>query len=169
MYRLSILSVLAVVALFNASTVLAQSNDCSGYKSGDPAPAGYGAAWNTQSPGKGLLVQAYCTNGKVRASVGAVAGVIQAIYQKGYYWSGSDWKSFQLFNNSEHGARNGYFSENATATFDHQGDATYFVGYVCVDKNSSWKCGCSNSACTTGYWQLQMAVKPGSQANQETY
>jgi hypothetical protein len=32
---------------------------------------------------------------------------------------------------------------------------SYIVGYVCTWNGTTWQCGCADTTCASGLWQLQ--------------
>lgn len=115
---------------------------------------GYGAAWNTLTLTRELLVQATdCTTSTATIQVGS-GNAAQYIYNKGYYWTGSTWRQYTL--TAAATVQDGtWYTGKASGNIELPQTVTYVVGYVCQMSNAGWKCGCRNSTCSNPYWQLQ--------------
>jgi hypothetical protein len=134
------------------------------FQAGVSAPSGYAAAWDVFDPGKRLLVSGNCTltsDGSLRIAVGA-GDTTQAVYNTAYSYrpdlsTTNPWRAHPLSGTTLSGV---WLSGGGSATINVPTSASsdypmYFVGYVCTQRASEWKCGCTNSTCATPGWQLQ--------------
>lgn len=125
-------------------------------------PNGYGASYNTLTSAKELLMKVLChpTNAsQTKIEVGN-GEAYQYVYEKGYIWKGGQWQQVNLSGSEKNGIWIvGRASANLNMTNEELQNNNYFVGYVCSWTGSEWKCGCKDSTCTQGYWQLQTFKK----------
>jgi hypothetical protein len=115
---------------------------------------GFGVAYNTISSAKELLMKVTC--GTDTASISLGNGLpTQVIYDQGHLWAGSQWLTVNL--SGPERAYPGWFKGSANSTLSslELAQTKYFVAYICTWAGSTWKCGCADSACNQGYWQLQ--------------
>jgi hypothetical protein len=145
------------VAAFLVVPHISDAAPCNVFSSGSAAPTGYGAAWNVFSSTKALLLTSDCATGERRVGMGDPNHLI---YKKGYRHDGG-WQEI-TFNGEFVSGSVDWLSGTGSATFapSNLADAPnpyYWVAYICQwqASNSSWKCGCSDSACATNYWNLQ--------------
>jgi hypothetical protein len=156
MHQKAISLSLGALALFGVGIAIAQATSYSicvnSYTQGIVAPTGYGAAWDTVFGGQDVSVD--CTGNLVTIGAG---NVNQYIYKFGYVYATGAWQQLSLSGASSLQSSNWYTS-SATASLGNVDltQATYVVGYVCDRSNSAWKCGCADSACAAGMWQLQV-------------
>ncbi len=128
------------------------------YTKTSPVPNGYGASYNLFTSAKELLVQGdTCTTASYKIKVGS-GDPAQLIYKNGYKWTGSRWDIFDLSSDSTLQS-NTWYTGSSTVNVTPVSGGTYVVGYVCQRVSDVWKCGCSNTACTTAAWQLQKVSK----------
>jgi hypothetical protein len=121
-------------------------------------PSGYGAAYNLFTSAKELLVQGdICSSTSYKVKVGS-GNNTQYIYKNGYKWTGSRWNMFNLTSASALQS-NLWYTGSATVDVTPVSGGTYVVGYVCQKIGDVWKCGCSNTTCSTATWQLQRVSK----------
>jgi hypothetical protein len=150
----SLLLILTVLAVQEGATTAYAASCTNSFQSGAAAPTGYGAAWNPFSAARELLVQGTdCTTSTGTMKVGS-GDAAQYVYNAGYYWSGTQWKKYNLTGTSEIQG-NAWYTGSATGNITLASGITYAVGYVCQQQSGSWKCGCRDSTCVTAYWQLQ--------------
>ncbi len=125
------------------------------YQSGSQPEASYGAAWNTLSAEKELLVEGIsCQNTEATLKIGS-DGNKQYVYKQGYYWNGNQWTSINL-NSTNPLLANTWYKGNANGSIPlTDNKSTYAVGFVCQYVNNAWKCGCQDAACTESLWQIQ--------------
>jgi hypothetical protein len=146
---------------------------CARFISGSPAIAPYGLAWDWFSDGRDLLLSLNCgsnppsiTIGKSNTNLPANNAGIVYTWGKSYAYDGTSWN----LNNPLSLACNGTKSVvaditpldslpdywcNGTLTGSLPANAAFFVGYSCIYNGTSWKCGCTDTACTNNAWQLQ--------------
>jgi hypothetical protein len=128
------------------------------YTKSTSVPSGYGASYNLFTSAKELLVQGdTCTTASYKIKVGS-GDAAQLIYKNGYKWTGSRWDIFDLSSDSTLQS-NTWYTGSSTVNVTPVSGGTYVVGYVCQRVSDVWKCGCSNTACTTAAWQLQKVSK----------
>jgi hypothetical protein len=134
---------------------------CHLYDSATGVPtSGFGAAWNVLSSAKEVLLKAVCNTSSADFAVGNGAST-QYIYNKGYYWTGTQWSQFTLdcssFVYSSWCIGDASHTHSISST--QLANTNYYVAYVCSWTASTWKCGCADTSCTTGDWQLQAFKK----------
>lgn len=133
---------------------------CRIYESGNPAPAGFGQAWNVLSSAKEVLLDAQCLNSSVDIKIGT-GNQNQYIYNRGYIYDGTQWQSItyscsNLINNAW---CVGDAKKTQSLTATQLAITNYYLAYVCTWTGAEWKCGCRDSACSTNYWNLQSFKK----------
>lgn len=169
-FYLALFISIGAVSLY-ALTVQATERNCGLYNSSTP-PAGYGAAYNVFSPSQ-VLVRVFCDDNNhdlVTLHVGT-GGTSQVLYQKGYHYGSGRWHELTLTGTARYGGPTSpWFIGPAQLTLPasmlHTG-VNYVVAYVCVDQGGQWKCGCSDTACATGKWQLQAFNKQAAEEEPE--
>ncbi len=128
--------------------------DCSTYTSASQVPAGYAVPYDVFSAAKNLLVKATCDATSATIAAGAV-GDGKLVYKYGYQWRNGSWQRY-TFSGTEAGL---WIQDVATArlsrTSAEMTSVNYVVAYTCQSINNVWKCGCRDTQCTTGMWQLQ--------------
>jgi hypothetical protein len=150
---------LGFVLLLILPTASAQT-DCMLYPEGSTPLSGYGAAWDVFDPSKRLLIAGGCTldaDDRMPLRVG-VGDPNQAVYKDAYSYKNGRWNRHSLAGT----VTGDWIIGQGTVTPGIQVPANtslaspyYFVGYVCTNRSGVWKCGCSDTACTSGKWQLQ--------------
>ncbi len=121
-------------------------------------PTNYGAAYNLFTSTKELLVQGdTCSATSYKIKVGSGDNA-QYVYKLGYKWTGSRWDSLNLTSTSALQSNTWYLG-SATVGITPVSGGTYVVGYICQKIGDVWKCGCSDTTCTTPAWQLQKVSK----------
>lgn len=166
--RITIMSALFMLFYSVLSqTVLASGACIPTYSYGTAVPAGYGTPYNLFSTAHELSIDAHCTATSdltVNATPGATTENFY-VYGSGYWWNGGSWQSYSFRDTANApAAANGYIAGAAHSATVIPALATgprYFVAYTCQTINNAWKCGCQNTACTTGAWQLQAATRGG--------
>ncbi|HRK96106.1 MAG TPA: hypothetical protein PK694_07270, partial [Rhodospirillales bacterium] len=85
---------LSLATIFAAdATAAACSNLLSG---GEPRPDGYGAAFNTLSADRELLIAGSDCTGDVATVAVGTGSPEQYVFKTAYYWTGSDWQEAAL-------------------------------------------------------------------------
>ena len=84
------------------------------------------------------------------------------VYKLAYIYLNGSWQSQNLTSSSALVSSNWYtaFASVPLPSSSITSSWTYVVGYVCAWNGFSWHCGCADSSCTTGYWQLQAYERP---------
>lgn len=118
-------------------------------------PSGYGAAYDLTGGGQ-MEVQANCAKTTPTLDIGR-NNQSDYVYKLGYLYQNNAWQPYTLTSSSALVSSNWFpaFASVSLPSGLPSSSWTYAVGYVCSYVNSAWKCGCADSACTTGYWQLQ--------------
>lgn len=150
-----------VTALFFGGTGAASAQtSCLKYLPGTGMPAGYGAPWGVFDPLNPMLVRTDCpsSGNTLTLSVGRNHPE-QLIWSSSYYYVGG-WQHITLSGST---SPSGWISDIGTATLTvppntSSNNPFFVVGYVCTLKNSTWKCGCRDQACTQRFWQLQAYI-----------
>lgn len=150
---------LTLAVVFVGSTLAVTTIHAAGcqnmYGSNTQPPAGYGAAYNVLSTARELLVQGTdCSATSYTMKVGS-GDAAQLVYNKGWWWDGTGWKSYTLTSSTalQFGT---WYAGSATGNITPaSGGATYVVGYVCTSAGAGWKCGCRDATCAASFWQLQ--------------
>lgn len=161
----SLLLLIGIIILF-IPTISAQTT-CNIYTSGSTPLGGFGAAWNVLSTGKELLLNSDCQTSSITFKVGNGNNKLY-IYKKGYYYTNT-WQPFDFKGTPAQGSAD-WLIGNATYILSNiPSGKLNWIAYICQFDTSAntWKCGCSDSACTQSYWQLQGAnlVSPPSSSN----
>jgi hypothetical protein len=130
--------------------------------SSNVTPNGFGAAYNLFSTNKELVVSVDCSHDTPLLTVGSNLSS-QYIYDQGYIYTSGDWQPLSLVSPNAP-VFPSWFLQSATISLPSLDLSTwqYVVGYVCnwipstgSGQAGTWKCGCANATCATGYWQLQ--------------
>ena len=159
---------ISVVAagFFSIHFLYAAPVNCGSYTTSTPPPAEYGAAYNVFSPSQ-MLFKVSCDASGALLQVG---NTNQVVYEKGYYYK-NGWKDFTMTGSRYADSRSVYLKgpvEHVIPESLLADDVNYVVTYTCVNQSGQWKCGCSDTSCAQGKWQLQAfnksAVKPPPQA-----
>jgi hypothetical protein len=135
------------------------NTSCNLYASGTNPPSGYAASWDVFSSARELLVKTSCPSSGTNLTLTVGKGdTAQAVYNMAYTYNGS-WQPHTLTGTYFNGSTvwlTGMGTQEIVAPQTASANAPfYFVGYVCTNRSGSWKCGCADSACATGKWQLQ--------------
>jgi hypothetical protein len=151
MYKHLSLATLALSAL--ALVAHAQTSACTNYYTSSIAvPSGYGAAYNLFSAQHEPLVSVSCSGNAPLLTVGSNHSN-QYIYKTGYVYQGG-WQPLPLTGTGL--SNNAWYPQIATASLPSVSSSwTYVVGYVCQWNGTTWQCGCHDTTCSTGMWQLQ--------------
>lgn len=155
-------SIFLLLAVFSGALHVHAAACTNTYNSSKTVPTGYGAAYNFFTTEKELLVQGTdCSASSYTVKVGS-GDSSQSVYKLGYWWSGSSWQAYSLTGSGP--LLSGlWYAGSATGNITPASIVgTYAVGYVCQNISSVWKCGCSNSSCTTPAWQLQQVKSADS-------
>lgn len=92
----------------------------------------------------------------------------QYIFERGYVLKNGSWKELTFGGTNKAGQ---WWRGSATVTINHDQSALeatqHVVAYICTYVDGGWKCGCRDSACTQGYWQLQSYRFPEEDQQQE--
>lgn len=151
---LLVMSVVVIAAAFAMYVPTSYARCINIYGSESTSPNGYGVVWNPFSGILEMLVEGItCTTASATIQVGSTRGE-QFVYNKGYYWAGSQWKTYSLTGTSAL-QNNAWYTGPATGPISLGTGFTYVVGYVCQKVDGIWKCGCRDESCATAYWQLQ--------------
>lgn len=121
-------------------------------------PNGFGAWWDVFT-GK-LSIKADCSETSATINVGD--GDNHYIYEKGYHWKGDHWETVN-FSGPDKVSGHPWYRNSASATINLSSsdlsNKNYVVAYVCTWRTNQWKCGCSDSTCAQGKWQIQTFKK----------
>jgi hypothetical protein len=131
------------------------------YQANIPVPAGYGAAYDIAVPSQ-LMITLDCAKANPTLDVGD-GNANDYIYYQGYWYGGGTWYPYTFDASSGQLIGNAWYQKNATYTLGPNTNWSiwnYVVAYTCRWNGSTWKCGCADQACTTGYWQLQAYMRP---------
>ena len=135
---------------------------CGNFKS-PTTPTGYGSAFNHFSGDQERIIEAGCDDQGFVPFTGSYTTNQNnfAVYQTGYYWTGSKWQSYTFKPTSGLGQAStknpGWIlGPGAASRIPYQGDTTYFVAFTChFGLDTAPKCGCSDATCASPKWQLQ--------------
>lgn len=128
---------------------------CDRFTAAEPVKSGYGAAYNVFSAYKEVLLKVACSNTNLTFTVGN-GSPTQYIYRYGYEWWDNAWKPITFTGANQSGDwLIGQAQASRSRLSSEVGKESYFVAYTCVKQGDVWKCGCRDSACSTGYWQEQ--------------
>lgn len=155
---------LLFIFFFYGHIASAQMIECT--EIGRESAPGFGAAHNLFSSSNELLLRAECGSQDFIPIIGSSSITPSNfwVFTYGYYYDGSEWNRF-LLRISELGPSTinnlNWISGNAIAMpIPYQGDTTFYVVYTCHLVDGSWRCGCSDTACTQQSWQLQQITRP---------
>jgi hypothetical protein len=166
------LIVFFIAAVFASHSVHAQTPvPCTNYYTSSIAvPTGYGASYNLFSIAQELLVSVDCSSSSPTLTVGSNKSS-QYIYKLAYVYQSSAWQPLSLTSGNVVAGTTAWWGAWGSATLPaaNPSNPTYVVGYVCIWSPSTgstgsqlagsgqgtWKCGCADTTCSTGYWQLQ--------------
>lgn len=118
--------------------------------------SGFGVAFNLFSSTKELVLKADCSSGIPKLQVGSGKSN-QYIYKTGYAYDGNRWQplSFSGPLVSQNWIRESTQTNLPFSNADLSDGWNYAVAYLCQYENNSWHCGCSDTTCSQGKWQLQ--------------
>ena len=156
-YKITAFLGFAVAALFFTYFSHAAPQNCGSYNTGTPPPSEYGAVYNVFSPSQ-MLFKVSCDTDGATLQVG---GTGQVVYEKGYYYK-EEWKEFKMSGVRYGDSRSVYLKgpvEHVIPENLLSDDVNYVVTYTCVNQGGGWKCGCSDTTCAAGKWQLQSFLK----------
>ena len=130
-------------------------------------PTGYGSAYNHFSGERERIVEAGCDDQGFAPFTGSYStnNTNFAVFQTGYYWTGTKWQPYTLRPTSGLGQAStknpGWIlGPGAASRIPYQGDTTYFVAYTChFGPGQAPKCGCADATCATPKWQLQAVTR----------
>jgi hypothetical protein len=147
---------------FNTST----TGPCSLYTSGTRVASPYGLPWNPLNAQREMLLSVTCnTNDLIiqtgngnETGQGANLQGLTYVYDKGYYHDGSQSGAWTPYNLQCAGTdktkiANSWCKGLAQATVPKS--AKLVVGYTCIWSGVQWQCGCTDSQCSSSYWQIQ--------------
>jgi hypothetical protein len=140
--------------------VLPPGSLCSKIDQAYSLPTGFGSPYNFFLSPISRTLEAYCdysnvTNPIVNAFVSKPSAIqYHYTYTTGYQWNStaSQWEPF-TFTCDQALVVNLWCTGNAKKQLNYA--QPYFIAYACSWMNSQWKCGCRDSQCTQGFWQLQ--------------
>lgn|GEM_PF-6691219 len=123
-------------------------------------PNGYGVPYNLFSGKNETTIYAHCGTSSTSIVVGSGLSN-QYIYEYGYEYKNGAWQRISLSGSNRTGS---WFVGSAHALLAksaaEMGNNNYVLAYICQYEDSTWKCGCSDSACVAPHWQLQQFTKP---------
>ena len=162
MHKLRTSIILIATAAVGFTPALAASpSPCTNYYTpGIPIPSGYGAAYDLTGGGQ-VEITADCAKATPTLDVGRNVST-DYIYKLAYIYQNNAWQPQNLTSSSALVSSNWYtsFASVPLPSSSISSSWTYAVGYVCAWNGLSWHCGCADSSCTTGYWQLQAYERP---------
>ena len=122
-------------------------------------PASFGASFNWFSSAKELLVSVFCSGSSATVNIGNGSNT-QYIYKTGHTWASNQWTAFNYSGNKMDSGGNWFIgsANHSLGTLDLTQKQSV-LAYICDWNGSAWKCGCSDTACTTNYWNLQQFKK----------
>ena len=164
--KLNLNSFLLLVGLIILSqlflTLPAQASPCGLYDSTQAVSTGFGAAYNTLSSQKELLLKTDCKENSVEIEIGNNSAN-QYIYKYGYFYNKAEEKWDKIEFNSNYLAADAWHVGRATFTLNlgenEVYENNYIVAYICTWTGDGWKCGCRDNNCRQNYWQLQKFKK----------
>jgi Glycosyl hydrolase family 26 len=153
------LTALISAAVFTSQSAHAQSSSCiTYYTSSSAVPTGYGAAFNLFSAGHEPLVSIDCSGSAPKLTVGSNQSN-QYVYKSGYVYA-NGWQPINLTGTLVSGSSAWYSTQGTVSLPAPSSNWTYAVGYVCQWNGTAWLCGCHDTQCSTGMWQLQTYEVP---------
>jgi hypothetical protein len=131
---------------------------CHQYTSSDPVLVGWGAAYNTLSSAKELLISGVCTDGGIEMVTGNNSQDL-IIYKTGYELINNIWQPFTLSGQTYTVYPDwllglGIVFLPRESSYLQQDNPV--ITYICQFVGGQAKCGCSDSACSTKAWQVQI-------------
>ena len=131
---------------------------CLKFPSTSAPPTGYAVSWDVFDFAKPLLVKTNCPNSGTSLTMTVGKGdATQYVWGTPHIYTGTAWRA-QTLSGTDGGSGwlTGSGTKNITTPFaPTTANPMYFVGYVCANISSTWKCGCENQTCPTSKWQLQ--------------
>ncbi|TSC77548.1 MAG: hypothetical protein G01um101429_1022, partial [Parcubacteria group bacterium Gr01-1014_29] len=171
---LAVLCALVITSAVFYRDRIARAVGCNRFTSPSTPPlAGFGFAFDVFEPTRLLLNVTLCSTTSVTleiANKGTPTSQTQITFvgdsssPAGHILSGSTWVQIPSFSGGtpykdtsgmEHPA---WRVGTVTKTFsgsEIQSGMNYVLAYVCTNRSGVWKCGCSDTTCATGKWQLQ--------------
>ena len=130
-----------------------QAAGCNLYAAGSAVQSDFGVPYDIFKSGSPLLLNATCGS-TVTVTVGDGDTSTTAVWGTGYKYVPADtanpWHPLTFSSGWGFGS-----ASTQIKPADINSGTNYFVGYTCHWTGSTWKCGCSDSACTQPKWQLQ--------------
>jgi hypothetical protein len=133
---------------------------------GHVPPSPYGAAWTISFPENIMLVQALCSGSTKTASIGTgneTGDTNKNLYGLTYVWDTSyyfdtasnAWKPFTLTCKGTDTTKVVGRWCKGKAEAPLPANTEWFVGYTCMWSGARWHCGCTDTTCSSKFWQLQ--------------
>jgi murein DD-endopeptidase MepM/ murein hydrolase activator NlpD len=138
--------------------VFAGPNACTNLVSrGTAIPSGYGSPVNLFANDRNLLFEAVCRGGDTVEIQAGHNYPQQYTYRYGYRWTGQQWQRFEFTGAQRRGE---WLVGQATVELDRRqlnaSGNNWIVGYSCwLLPSGEWRCGCADTACARGVWQVQ--------------
>jgi hypothetical protein len=137
---------------------------CHNLDSTQPVPNGYAASYNPFTAQKELLLSAQCNTSDTTVTLGngnmgdpVTWNGRMWVWNQGYQLLNNTWQPVTYSCSGEQFAVAGgaWCRAEATGTLDSQ--STAFLGYTCQwhASSNSYKCGCTDTACTQPLWHAQ--------------
>lgn len=149
--------VFVVFSFFLSVHFLYAQTNCTLYNSSTAVPYGFGASYDLFSSAKNLLMNVVCS-GNFASFTAGDGSQNTLIYKKGYTYNGIAWNEV-LLTGTEAPDAPSYIIGTAKGTFPILSGTNYAITYICQNVNNAWKCGCSDSSCSAGHWNLQAYKK----------
>ena len=155
------------VAFVFVGYVAAAPVDCNFYNNTKAIPDGFGAAYNTVSSARELVLDIACDRAEREARVEITAnGQYVYVFNTAHTATpgSAAWTPVTLNGTSvldpETNEPTNWLDKTGEATISHTtgeiDEDLYLISYVCVWDGNNWECGCNgNSSCSPGQWRLQ--------------
>ncbi len=148
-------------------TIPLDATPCGDYESPN-TPNGYGSAFSHFSSERELILEGDCGDAGFTPYAGSFLTdqTNFAVYNQGYYWSGTAWRPFTFtpitgLSRTSTDSTAWILGPAVAAQIPYQAATTYFVAYTChFGPGQTPKCGCSDSTCATPKWQVQKVTRP---------
>jgi hypothetical protein len=128
--------------------VLYQIYECDTLNSNDSVKAGFGVPWNVFNPNQ-LVLKAFCTSSSVTADISPATYV----YNQGYAFANNQWYQTAYTCTGGQIVQNSWYPQSAQGILPN--NSTFYVAYTCNWTGTKWNCGCADTTCSQGFWQLQ--------------
>jgi hypothetical protein len=128
--------------------VLYQIYECDTLNSNDSVNAGFGVPWNAFNPNQ-LVLKAFCTSSSVTADISPATYV----YNQGYAFANNQWYQTAYTCTGGQIVQNPWYPQSAQGILPNI--STFYVAYTCNWTGTKWNCGCADTTCSQGFWQLQ--------------